>query len=145
MEFKKSSGWVKSNMDAGEFLNPLIPFDSFTKYRIKPNEVAQWRKDLAKAIDDGGELQSYGGWRWGRSMATARELLDPSKGFFDACEHSYRIKPEPKPDVVKWLFQDRNTLDWYEGSENTINKREGILKIIRDGETNRLKSAEVIA
>ena len=53
----------------------------------------------------------------------------------------YRIKPEPKPDVVRWCWA--TTMIGYEhnhiGESGSAN-----LKIVFDGETGKLKSAEVL-
>jgi hypothetical protein len=55
----------------------------------------------------------------------------------------YRIKPEPKPDVIDYLFvgdkkfDETPEINWV--FENTAN-----LKLTWDGETGKLKSAEVI-
>jgi hypothetical protein len=57
--------------------------------------------------------------------------------------HTVRIKPEPKPDVVDYLFVgDKELIHFTEINwvfENTAN-----LKLVWDGETKQLKSAEVI-
>ena len=54
-----------------------------------------------------------------------------------------RIKPEPKPDIVDYLFvADKDLIHVPEINwvyENTAN-----LKLTWDGETNKLKNAEVI-
>jgi hypothetical protein len=54
------------------------------------------------------------------------------------CEDAYyRIKPEPKPDVVRY----RNV---GEGSGYIVPQLDSNLKLTFDGETGNLKSAEVI-
>jgi len=57
--------------------------------------------------------------------------------FFDECE--YRIKPTPKPDVVRYVKVSISgrCLDWC-GADDAD------LKLTFDGETGELKSAEVI-
>ena len=53
----------------------------------------------------------------------------------------YRIKPEPKPDVVEYLRVGRRTYSLtFEWSDSP----RANLKLIYDGETGDLKSAEVI-
>ena len=49
----------------------------------------------------------------------------------------YRVKPEPKPDVVRYVETDK-----YYGQ--SIQTHFANLKITFDGETGKLKSAEVI-
>ncbi|MES2586960.1 MAG: hypothetical protein V4536_08585 [Pseudomonadota bacterium] len=91
---------------------------------------------LIKAWADGAEIQVYSPY-----PKTWRDAGTPS---WDRT-NEYRIKPEPKPDVVSLMFQDTNTPAWYEVPENATNKRDGIVKLIRDGETGKLKDAEVIS
>lgn len=50
----------------------------------------------------------------------------------------YRIKSEPKPDIVKYLESDMLHGGWYETDTPTS------IKIIRDGETGKVKSCEVV-
>lgn len=113
------------------------------QYRIKPPEVAQWRKDMAKALDDGKVLECMTSAGYYRCAITAETLLDPE---WNDEQTYYRIRPEKKPDVVKYgeagyvkcldmykvlnLFQEKN--------------RHHNLKLTFDGETGELKSAEVI-
>ena len=53
-----------------------------------------------------------------------------------------RIKPEPKPDVVKYIILNYPfTYNWFESDD--LSKHDCI-KIIRDGKTGELKSAEVV-
>jgi hypothetical protein len=52
----------------------------------------------------------------------------------------YRIKPEPKPDVISYVFCTKGgTLAWKYYQIGDAN-----LKLTFDGETGELKSAEVI-
>ena len=53
----------------------------------------------------------------------------------------YRIKPEPKPDVVEYLRVGRRT---YSSILEWSNLTRANLKLTYDGETGDLKSAEVI-
>ena len=55
-------------------------------------------------------------------------------------EMEYRIKPEPKPDVycIEYFYLDG------EGEWSCTNMVEGNLKLTFDGETGKLKSAEVL-
>ncbi len=55
----------------------------------------------------------------------------------------YRIKPEPKPDIVDYLFiSDKKSSDLPEINWVFVNTAN--LKLIWDGETGKLKDAEVI-
>ena len=62
----------------------------------------------------------------------------------------YRIKPEPKSDEVRYMYQPAGTTpryDWFEVSEESFamtTKPKETIKVIRDGETGELKSAEVL-
>jgi hypothetical protein len=58
--------------------------------------------------------------------------------------HTVRIKPEPKPDVVTYLSKEFYHLIGYKWHESNFKFDTTLLKIIWDGETGKLKSAEVI-
>ena len=90
--------------------------------------------DLIKAWADGAEIESrptgHGKWSTG------------TPGWSTYCE--YRIKPEPKPDVVDYVRVGAFhrivvcPLEW-------ANECSANLKLTFDGETGKLKAAEVIA
>ena len=52
----------------------------------------------------------------------------------------YRIKPEPKPDVMRQFFLDRSIDRWFEGCTSIGNN----IKCMFDGETGKLKSVEIL-
>ena len=58
----------------------------------------------------------------------------------------YRIKPEPKPDVVGYLYQDNSV--WREYRKEQYNRNDDLIrpaiKLTFDGETGEPKSAEVL-
>lgn len=71
------------------------------------------------------------------------EVKNPSNGsWWDATppawdlDYEYRIKPEPKPDVV----QERCIASWTGISTNLCPN----IRVVFDGETGKLKSAEVL-
>lgn len=55
--------------------------------------------------------------------------------------NEYRIKPEPKPDIVMYCYTDKTRSNrpelYFRSGDNT--------KLTFDGETGKLKSAEVIS
>jgi hypothetical protein len=60
-------------------------------------------------------------------------------------DYEYRIKPEPKPDVVKYLIRGLiSHSSWLEFDNQTGHEADGCIKITFDGETGKLKSAEVL-
>ncbi len=82
--------------------------------------------DIIKAWADGAEIEfSFNGYEW-RPIA--------ERGWRD--DVGYRIKPEPKPDVVGYA---KIISFWssYQSSDHN-------LKLTFDGETGNLKAAEVI-
>jgi len=89
--------------------------------------------DLIKAWADGAEIEQA------CRNGIGEILWCPFKG--DWQEHyEYRIKPEPKPDIVLFIGA---TLDFV--SKLILVKYDGDnLKLTFDGETGKLKSAEVI-
>ena len=111
------------------------------EYRIKPQEVPQWRKDLAEKMRAGGVLEwrdaNSGAWRksedWGWTVA---HVLDPRVNMPN--EKIYRIRPEPKPDVVKFFHVDKKHIVRETGQYYSH------LKLIWDGETGVFKGAEVL-
>ncbi len=94
---------------------------------------ARAHADLIKAWADGADIESrYGDGRW-----TSCE----SPMFVAGGE--YRIKPEPKPDVVEKYFASGYTK--YGCVRVAEHWERENLKLTFDGETGKLKAAEVIA
>jgi hypothetical protein len=97
---------------------------------MKPHKHAE----LIKAWADGAQIQL----RWKIDNANWEDC-DPA--WTDLCE--YRIKPEPKPDVVKHFFVESHFWAGIRLSEAS-QLDTPVLSITFDGETGKLKSAEVI-
>ena len=96
---------------------------------MKPHKHAE----LIKVWADGAEIQVFD-----NIFNSWFDVIDnkPSWDF----EHEYRIKPEPKPDVVSYAFCTKGgTLTWMYKQIESAN-----LKLTFDGETGELKSAEVL-
>lgn len=87
---------------------------------------------LIKAWADGAEIEYlYSG---------SSEWTPISAPSWDG-DGEYRIKPEPKPDVVMYLFASTNGV-----SSSSINRKTADnLKLTFDGQTGRLKTAEINA
>lgn len=87
--------------------------------------------ELIKAWADGAEIEAYSGvGKW--------VCIERPEWYVDTI---YRIKPEPKPDVVRTysIVWDKYTNNpWWHGSVSHN------LKLTFDGETGKLKSAEVL-
>jgi len=117
-----------------------------TTYRIKPSEVAQWRKDFAQALKEGKEVQYLSCDGWVKSTRTLENWLNPEWDLYDYNKLNYRIKPEPKPDVVTYCSIPLATDLIYFGFLMSSRQMDcDNLKLIWDGETGKLKDAEVIA
>lgn len=91
--------------------------------------------DIIKAWADGAEIEFldiYGEWR----------PIGENPQWFDMI--NFRIKPEPKPDVVYYgVFQERSA--HFIDSCFTKHRDAGDhIKVTFDGETGKLKSAEVL-
>ena len=96
--------------------------------------------DLIVAWTKGAQIQWYDGSTW---------LTTPYPGW--GAEQSYRIKPEPKPDVVVY-----GNVEWTDVQDGNLNYRNFIgfansnlvatdnVKYTFCGETGKLKKAEVI-
>jgi hypothetical protein len=88
---------------------------------MKPHKHA----DLIKAWADGAEIQVK------NHLNEWQDSFDPR--WMTSIE--YRIKPQPKPDVVQF---------WCASCEPLKRPLENNLKLTFDGETGKLKSAEVL-
>lgn len=97
---------------------------------MKPHKHAE----LIKAWADGKTIQ----YRVNKKFDWCEISNNGVIGWYGDLE--YRIKPEPKPDVVRYV--DVSPLgDWSLSIDrNKINN----LKLTWDGETGKLKSAEVL-
>ena len=84
--------------------------------------------DLIHAWADGAKIQSKINGTW-------VDFNEPI--WINSAE--YRIKPEPKPDVVKYLICGLKS--WVEVDDQVGHE---CIKIVVDGETGELKSAEVL-
>ncbi len=78
--------------------------------------------DLIKAWADGAEIETYETGKW---------MLVSKPNWFET--HQYRIKPEPKPDVVRYLNPSQ-----YNGSYKYF--EEATVRAVFDGQTGELKS-----
>ena len=97
---------------------------------MKPHKHAE----LIKAWADGAEIE------WKCKLTNNWLRFDEQDHFWDE-EHEYRIKPEPKPDIVQYLRVWNG--NWREVPEDY--SREANLKLTFDSETGAPKSAEVLS
>jgi hypothetical protein len=72
------------------------------------------------------------------------DIQDVSPSWDEKIE--YRIKPEPKPDIVGYTRADLKNQDFIYIDSRVIDFRADTdnLKLVFDGETGKLKSAEVL-
>lgn len=96
---------------------------------MKPHKHA----DLIKAWADGAEIQ------WYDDTPKEHRWKDCPEWFIWNERYDFRIKPEPKPDFV-----DLHYVEWR--GEGTWFRKDLLsnLKLTFDGETGKLKSAEVL-
>jgi len=86
--------------------------------------------DLIHAWCEGAEIEySYDGYEWG---------LITKPGWDE--DYGYRIKPESKPDVVRYGHTDQRGGQYFYCSPDSYAN----IKLTFDGETGNLKAAEVI-
>jgi len=102
---------------------------------MKPHKHAE----LIKAWADGAEIQYRYYMHTSSKGDIHSEWMNEENPDWNL-DREYRIKPEPKPDVVTYMNPLLNG-DWREYSTPMCS---GSIKIIRDGETGELKSAEVL-
>jgi|GEM_PF-1610248 len=92
--------------------------------------------DLIHAWAEGAQIQCFDcnhGWK------------DLGEYFVWVDDYQYRIKPEPKPDIIKFInvrlqYKDTGICRWDSCDASYAN-----LKLVFDGETGELKSAEVLS
>ena len=107
---------------------------------VEPVKKPHKHAELIKAWADGAEIEyrfqlGFGeNQPWSKWRSTTNETIAWAET--DFCD--YRIKPQPKPDVVETLNVTKNNI--YKDLSERAN-----LKLIWDGETGELKSAEVIS
>jgi hypothetical protein len=94
--------------------------------------------EVLKAWADGIECQG-----WDHAKKDWYDITNMSS--FDYCDDA-RIKPEPKPDVELFatVLTYEDGYDCYITSATPYYGNSSNLKIIFDGQTSKLKSAEVI-
>lgn len=96
--------------------------------------------ELIKAWADGARIQCL--------SQPFNEWIDVNHNPSWRDDREYRIKPEPKPDIVKHIHFDADSQlsEIFIGDdlENKHSHWDLHLKVVIDGETGKLKSAEVI-
>ena len=97
---------------------------------MKPHKHAE----LIKAWADGAEIQY-----WNGSIEQWKDGDREEMSWYE--DYQYRIKPEPKSDVVTYYSIDTDGVWWR--TYQTDNMKPNIA-ITFDGETGELKSAEVL-
>lgn len=91
--------------------------------------------ELIKAWADGAEIEAYQGGNSWKYVSTPVWSLGTT----------YRIKPEPKPDVIYYGVIDMDTgKRFLDGAFSRCRDDGDQLKLTFDGETGELKSAEVL-
>ena len=121
---------------------PNILFLTSSPPNLKGKIMKHKHAELIKAWADGAEIQE----RWvklGCRVGGEKEWSEWS--YFDGewaddSETEYRIKPTPKPDVVKGMY----VFNYGAGTVLGLNEDTHNLRMTFDGETGELKSAEVI-
>jgi hypothetical protein len=86
--------------------------------------------ELIKAWADGAMIEKRFGNEWHE-----HEWCD-----IWAHDFEYRIKPEPKPDIVRYAFISTRSCDAVTEKQYYLDN----IKLTFDGETGKLKSVEVI-
>ncbi len=107
--------------------------------RKRRDEMKQPHKhaELIKAWADGAEIEYFNGYQWEKWSVNA------SPSWYE--NNEYRIKPEPKPDVVRYMAISAPKTDYVETFVPSLcPSRATNLRLIFDGETGKLKNAEVL-
>ena len=97
--------------------------------------------EVLRAIADGKTVQCNIDGKWVDSW-----LFHSFKDPLTNSDYEWRIKPEPKPDVVRYvnayLWDGHRTIETAKKAQSE--DIAGRVKIVIDGETGKLKSAEVL-
>lgn len=143
VEYLNHKGWVSS------LINDISNIDNYVfhvqpLYRIRP-EVPQWRKDMAKAIEDGKVVEVLLDQKWVVSNLSVGAWLDTDLSI----DMQYRIKPEQKPDVALYHDLRLTGVDSDGAAHLSVQcayKRQAqdTLKIVFDGETGKPKSVMIL-
>lgn len=89
--------------------------------------------ELIKAWADGAEIEAYQGGNSWKYVPTPVWSLGTT----------YRIKPEPKPDIVRWCWSN-TSMGWDTPNPEYGSGRPADFKLIFDGETKKLKKVELL-
>lgn len=90
--------------------------------------------ELIKAWADGAEIEWFDGRTW--QVVRSPAWCDDTQ---------YRVKPEPKPDVVRYMAISATKTDYVETFVPSLcPSRATNLRLTFDGETGKLKKAEVL-
>lgn len=118
-------------------------------WRIKPPEVDQWRKDMAQSKKAGKMVEFL--WRgiWRESICSIEDFLNPEinlnpllNSLGDGQEY-YRVRSEPKENIVKYLIRCSGGF-WTEDYRESPSLELKQIKVVFDGETGKPISAEVL-
>jgi hypothetical protein len=107
-----------------------------TKVNNTPVKVPHKHAALIKAWAYGAKIQYHAPWGW-------KDIQCPDW----MVEGEYRIKPEPKPDVVMWGRIEKTSSGMWAEVTNIIGKRKDKkdnIEFVFDGESGELKSVEKI-
>lgn len=92
--------------------------------------------EIIKAWADGKVIQFYDGFGW-VDFDNARH----NGPWFSTVSINWRVKPEPKPDVIMYGHADITRIFDYNPPPKFFDSN---LKLTFDGETGKLKTAEVL-
>jgi len=111
---------------SGSYLQPQ-------DFRLKPQRHIH--QELIDAYTKGAEIQMYIDCKW--------EDIEPQW----ATNRAYRIKPEPKPDIIGYCESLENTEEVYNlalGRITSSHWHGDNIKVVFCGETRKLKSIELL-
>ena len=99
---------------------------------------------VLRAIADGKVVQ----WRSTSTPRDGHVWIDLTEwGSLNPVAHpwmEWRVKPEPKPDVVRWTCWHEGSTQWSEYPTKQLGYGIDQIKIVRDGTTGKLKSVEIV-
>jgi len=111
------------------------PFYRSVDYRLKPERHIH--QDLIDAWN-GAEIQVYD-----KEHSFWQDVPENNPFWIPNCK--YRIKPEPKPDIVGYVYAIVRGAGFVDTSHSTETPSPvDNIKIVFDGETRKLKSVEII-
>ncbi len=97
--------------------------------------------EVLRAIADGKDVQwqSMSDGSWNDRRGIFNPIVD--------CHNNWRVKPEPKPDVVRYVAASSQWTGWTDiatAKQGSYGDAKNICKLTFEADTGKLKSVEIV-